>query len=138
VGAWSTATLAVDLGLVVLAWLVQLIIYPTFAEVTPARFCAWHRNYSNRIAVVVVPLMVAQAALHALQVLNLPDARAVVAVACIVIAWLATFLGAVPCHRILSTDGCRRPVLNRLLRWNLMRTLIWTLVAVLTASRLAW
>jgi hypothetical protein len=138
VSAWSNATLAVDLGLVVLAWLVHLIIYPTFAEVAPARFCAWHRNYSNRIAVVVVPLMVAQAALHAARLLTLPDARALVAAACIVAAWLVTFLGAVPCHRALSSDGCHQPVLHRLLRWNLARSLAWTLVATLTASRLVW
>jgi len=136
--AWSTATLAVDLGLVVLAWLVQLIIYPTFAEVAPARFCAWHRVYSNRIAVVVVPLMLAQAVLHATRLLTLPDERALVAAACIVAAWLVTFLGAVPCHRTLASDGCHQPVLHQLLRWNLARSLAWTVVATLTASRLVW
>lgn len=137
-GIWIAATLAVDMGLVVLASLVQLIIYPTFAEVSPARFCAWHRVYSNRITVVVVPLMVAQAALHASRLLTLPDARALVAAACIVAAWLVTFLGAVPCHRTLSTGGCHRHVLHRLLRWNLARSLAWTVAAALTASRLAW
>lgn len=137
-GIWVAATLAVDMGLVILASLVQLIIYPTFAEVTPARFSAWHRIYSNRIAVVVVPLMVAQAALHAFLLLTLPDARALAAAACIAIAWLVTFLGAVPCHRTLSTGGCHRSVLHRLLRWNLARSLAWTVVAALTASRLAW
>jgi hypothetical protein len=131
-------TLAADMGLVVLAWLVQLIIYPTFADVVPARFCAWHRDYSYRIALVVVPLMVAQAALHANRLLTLPDVRAAVAATCIVAAWLVTFLAAVPCHRTLSSAGCHRPVLHRLLRWNLVRSLAWTLVAALTASRLAW
>ena len=133
---WGAATLAVDVGLVVLAWLVQLIIYPTFASVDASGFCAWHRNYSNRIALVVVPLMMAQAVLHAGGLLAAVDARAVVAAAGIVAAWLATFLGAVPCHRTLATDGCRPDVLQRLLRWHRWRTLAWTTVALLSASRL--
>ncbi len=133
--AWRAAALAVDTGLVVLVWLVQLIIYPTFAAVEPARFRTWHRGYSRRIATVVVPLMVAQALLHGWGLLTALDAAAVVAAGCVVGAWLATFLGAVPCHRRLAAAGCEPRVLRSLLRWNLVRAVAWTLVPVVELVR---
>ncbi|MEZ4388947.1 MAG: hypothetical protein R3D98_15485 [Candidatus Krumholzibacteriia bacterium] len=126
--AWGVATLAVDAGLVVLVWLVQRIIYPAFADIEPARFREYHRGYGARIAQVVVPLMVAQAALHGRGLLVAADPVALAAAGGIVAAWAVTFLGAVPCHRRLAVAGCEAGLLRRLLRWNLMRAVAWTLV----------
>ena len=52
-------------GLVVLIWLVQVIIYPAFAEIEPDRFAPWHAGYTRAVTWIVAPLMLAQVALLA-------------------------------------------------------------------------
>ncbi len=126
--------LAVDAGLAVLAWLVQLIIYPAFAAIDRAGFCAWHAGYTRRISWVVVPLMLAQAPLHAAALWRQPTGVAALQAALLAVAWLATFLVAVPCHRRLGAEGCRPAVLRRLLAANAVRTAAWTAMASLSAS----
>ena len=45
----QTARLIVDSGMCVLIWMVQLIIYPAFHAITPARFSSWHSEYMQAI-----------------------------------------------------------------------------------------
>src|SRR5919112_3032071 len=52
-------------GLVVLIWLVQIIIYPAFAEIAPDRFARWHAGYTRAVTWIVAPLMLGQVALLA-------------------------------------------------------------------------
>lgn len=118
--------LAVDFGLVVLIWMTQLIVYPSFLACDPDRFVAWHRSYTRRIALLVVPLMFGQAGLHALRLAYAPTPVSVGAAAAVAAAWVVTFVGAVPCHRALSTEGLSEAVIRRLLRWNRWRTACWT------------
>ena len=56
----TTARIAIDFGLVVLIWLVQLIIYPSFRYMSAEQLAIWHPNYSNLITLFVGPLMLAQ------------------------------------------------------------------------------
>jgi hypothetical protein len=124
-------TPAVDVGLAVLAWTVQLVAYPALAFVEANRFRDWHVLHSRRISIVVVPLMLGQAALHAAALVTAPSPRNAAAAILVLTAWLLTFLGAVPCHRLLRVGGFDREVHRRLLRFNLLRTLAWTAVVVL-------
>ncbi|MGD8495084.1 MAG: hypothetical protein PVF05_02770 [Gemmatimonadales bacterium] len=129
--------LAVDFGLVVLIWMTQLIVYPSFRTVDPHRFVAWHRTYTRRITLLVVPLMIGQAGLHAIRLASAPTPASVGAGAAVAAAWVVTFAGAVPCHRALSIDGPSEAVIRRLLRWNGWRTACWTgafLLSVLAAD----
>ena len=50
-------------GLVVLIWLVQVIIYPAFADIAPQRFTRWHAGYTRALTWIVMPLMLGQVAL---------------------------------------------------------------------------
>ncbi len=129
--AWR---LAVDLGVAVLAWLVQLVIYPAFAAIARPGFCAWHAGYTRRISAVVVPLMLGQLALHAVALWRAPSPLGGLQALLLGVAWAATFLVAVPCHRRLAAAGCEPPVLRRLLRANAVRTAAWSLVAGISAG----
>ena len=60
----STLTLLADFGLVVLIWIVQLIIYPSFHVVANDAFAAWHKTYMALISYLVIPLMFGQVGLH--------------------------------------------------------------------------
>jgi hypothetical protein len=134
--ASTLAMVAVDAGLVVLAWLVQLVIYPAFVAVSSVRFRPWHRWYSRRIGFVVLPLMVAQVVLHGVAIWRAPDPIRVAAAVCILAAWLATFLGAVPCHRALQAQGFQLVAHRQLLRWNLVRSVAWTATLALALAGL--
>ena len=39
--------------MVVLLWLVQLVIYPSFLECAEERLVNWHRTYVNRVAWII-------------------------------------------------------------------------------------
>jgi hypothetical protein len=58
----------IDFGLVVLLWLVQWIIYPSFLQVAPERLVDWHANYTQRMGYIVAPMMFGQLGLSVLAV----------------------------------------------------------------------
>ncbi|MFT6745260.1 MAG: hypothetical protein ACJAR8_001821, partial [Bacteroidia bacterium] len=60
---FDTARLIVDFGLVVLIWMVQLIVYPSFLFYKDTELITWHTKYTPRITKIVAPLMFAQLSL---------------------------------------------------------------------------
>ena len=118
-------------GLVVLIWLVQIIIYPAFAEIAPDRFAPWHAGYTRAVTWIVAPLMLAQVALLAWLAIVRPSPRVLLAAGMIAVAWIATFALAVPAHDQLQTIGLDRAVVARLIAGNWVRTIAWTLAFVL-------
>ena len=117
-------------GLVVLIWLVQLIIYPAFAEIAPERFPPWHAGYTRAITWVVAPLMLGQAALLGWLLATRPSRPVVAAAVLVAVAWGATFLQAVPAHDQLRAVGQDRGVIGGLVAANWVRTIAWTLAFV--------
>ena len=113
-------------GLVVLIWLVQLIIYPAFADIEPGRFAAWHAGYTRAVTWVVGPLMLAQAGLMAWQAVKRPGPGVFLAAGLIAVAWVATFALAVPAHERLQAAGPDPGVVRGLVRANWLRTVAWT------------
>ena len=116
----------VDLGMLVLIWLVQLTIYPGFAQMRAEAFPQWHESYMNRMGFIVGPLMLTQPFLIGLQLwleVNLLD---VAAAALVALAWLATAVFSVPAHRALQKSGFDAGVIRRLVLTNWIRTAAWT------------
>ena len=116
----------VDLGMLVLIWLVQLTIYPGFAQMRAEAFPQWHESYMNRMGFIVGPLMLTQPFLIGLQLwleVNLFHVAAAVLVA---LAWLATAVFSVPAHRALQKSGFDAAVIRRLVLTNWIRTAAWT------------
>jgi hypothetical protein len=118
-------------GLVVLIWLVQIIIYPAFAEIAPDRFARWHAGYTRAVTWIVAPLMLAQVALLAWLAVVRPSPRVLLAAAMVGLAWIATFALAVPAHDQLQTIGLDRAVVARLMAGNWVRSIAWTLAFLL-------
>jgi hypothetical protein len=117
-------------GLVVLIWLVQIIIYPAFAEIAPDRFTSWHAGYTRAVTWIVAPLMLAQVALLAWLAVVRPSPRVLLAAAMVAVAWIATFALAVPAHDT-QASGLDRAVVARLVAGNWIRTIAWTLAFLL-------
>ncbi len=122
--------IAVDFGLVVLIWLVQLIIYPSFQYYSPAELAVWHPKYANLITVVVGPLMLAQVGLVGWSVLN-RSSFAVASAVLVGVMWASTAFQAVPIHNAIAAGDALPETLARLVRVNWIRTVGWTLIFLL-------
>ena len=82
----------VDFGLVILIWMVQLIIYPSFIFYQQNDLAKWHSVYTGKITILVAPLMFAQTGLIGYQVLNELSVFIVSSAVICATLWLLTFL----------------------------------------------
>ena len=136
-GNWIEASrIAVDLGLVVLIWLVQLIIYPSFRHIESAVFQDWHSEYTGLITMVVGPLMLMQVALVGLQLLqDMTNPLLWLTTVLIVAVWWSTAFVSVPIHGELQSNGYNLDTINDLVSTNWRRTIIWSVVFCLGVLR---
>jgi len=118
----------INFGLVVLIWLVQLIIYPSFAHIDEAGFVNWHRKYVKRISSVAIPLMLAQILLVFRLVFLKSNLLDFLMLSGITIIWIASFSLSVPCHKKLQKRGKDQAVIKRLVQTNWIRTILWTAI----------
>lgn len=127
----NMARIAVDFGLVVLIWLVQLIIYPSFQYYSPAELSVWHPKYGNLITIVVGPLMLAQVILVGWSVQNRISGFTLASAALVALMWAATAFQAVPIHNAIAVGDATPETLQRLVNTNWVRTAGWTLIFLL-------
>ncbi len=118
-------------GLVVLIWIVQLVHYPSFHYIDPAKFMDFHIHHSRSITVIVMPLMLAELAISFLLAYRSGFGPVeTVALAMVIGIWLSTFLIQIPLHERLSI-GNDSKVVTKLVNSNWIRTFLWTAKAVL-------
>lgn len=127
----TTARIAVDFGLVVLIWIVQLIIYPGFRYYTPADLAVWHPKYANLITLIVGPLMLAQVGLVGWELLNRFSWLTLVSAVLVGLMWVSTAVQAVPVHNAIAAGETSPETLARLVNVNWVRTVGWTIIFVL-------
>ena len=120
---------AINSGLLVLIWLVQIIIYPGMHGWDKARFAELHGDYTRRITFIVVPLMLGQAALVLHRVVVVPSKTAILQALLIAVVWGVTIFVSVPLHRRLGA-GYDRQAVTRLVNTNWVRTAGWSLVSL--------
>lgn len=121
----------IDFGLVVLLWLVQCIIYPSFLQVTPDRLIDWHATYTRRMGYIVAPMMFAQLGLSVLGVWQTGTALAWLDLLLVLSCWVLTFTLSVPLHNRIAAGDIDPQILGRLVVTNWPRTLLWTLIFAL-------
>ena len=120
----------VDFGLVILIWLVQLVIYPSFIYYDKSNLTRWHKIYMTRISFVVMPLMTMQLGLSAYLFYNDITFFNSINMGIISLIWLHTFIKAVPLHSQISLDQNATVAASKLFRMNRVRTLLWTVLFV--------
>lgn len=123
--------LVIDFGLVILIWIVQLIIYPSFQHISKEVLPLWHSRYTFRITFFVLPLMLGQVILHGREFIRAQDILQVIQVVFILCAWLLTFIKAVPLHNEIQKGIDLHQNIPQLVRWNWPRTIVWTMVFLL-------
>ena len=117
----------VDFGLLVLIWLVQLIIYPSFRYISPEHFQSWHNQYTFLISIVVMPLMLGQVACIGIQIINQPNWAVYASAVLVALIWLSTFIQVVPIHNLLTAGQNLPANVERLIAMNWPRTIMWSL-----------
>ncbi len=120
--------LAIDFGMFVLIWLVQLTIYPVLHEVSVEKFATWHEIYCRRIAYVVLPLMIAQLFEAAASCFFKGGGLEWGKLTCVLTVWLFTFLVSASCHQKLSKEGKDTRIINKLITTNWFRTFLWSVI----------
>jgi len=128
--AVTVMNLALSWGLLVLIWLVQIIIYPGFHQVPSEDFRTYHDWYVKRITLIVLPLMIGEVAAVVLWLASAASMATGIATVLVAVVWAATFLLQVPIHRRLS-KGKQTKLINRLVATNWIRTIAWSLKALM-------
>lgn len=122
------ARLLIDFGLVILIWMVQLIVYPSFLHYTRENLMRWHRRYTPAIGYIVGPLMLGQLGLALYQTGTDFTFFRTANLLMVIGLWLITYFQFVPRHQAISKGLFDATLLISLVTKNWSRTLFWTLV----------
>lgn len=120
-----------------LIWLIQVIHYPSFRYINQEHFSTFHRLHTNRITFIVGPLMTLEFATGAyLFFQENMSLWSSINLAGILVIWLSTAFLSVPAHNKLALSY-GDATLQRLISTNWIRTIMWTLRAILLVYLLA-
>ena len=126
--------LSVDSSFLVLIWLVQVIIYPSFSYIDRDKLNFWHQLYTRKILYFVGPLLFIQTGLIGIQILFDPLGYLADGVL-VSILWVNTFFYAVPIHAAIDRGESIDGNIQKLLRVNRWRSWIWTGLFLLSLER---
>ncbi|MEZ4888914.1 MAG: hypothetical protein R3E32_29580 [Chitinophagales bacterium] len=119
-----------DFGLLVLIWIVQLVIYPSFRHYSKKNLIGWHIRYTTQFTYIVLPLMLGQLIISIFQfkvIDSQPMAQYVeLSLLLIISLWISTFLQFVPIHNKIANGNFDDELLLRLIKKNWIRTILWT------------
>ena len=126
----SQISLMVDAGLVILIWIVQLVIYPSFLHYTTENLYSWHQKYTSRIAIMVVPLMLFQLIYGLIILFYFPTINHFIYLALVIFLWVFTFLTFAPLHNKISNRNINNKLLTSLIYRNWIRTFLWSFLLI--------
>ena len=115
-----------DFGLLVLIWIVQLIVYPSFLHYNAKNLISWHKVYTSRLSFIVMPLMLGQLGISIYQLILDINLYTVLSIIIIIVIWVSTFLQFVPIHAQISKGNTSQKMLESLVKKNWIRTFLWT------------
>lgn len=117
--------------MVVILWLVQLVIYPSFLTCDLSKLVEWHRAYTRRVGWLIIPIMFTQLPLLAWLCFKLPSWTNLAALMCVLACWGLTFGVSVPLHHKMDRGDTSSKTVLRLIQTNWPRTMLWTAAFVL-------
>mgnify|MGYP000014267018 CR=1 FL=1 len=120
-----------DFGLVVLIWLVQLVVYPSFKKYSKNNLIDWHTVYVKRIAIIVGPLMIGQLIISGWLLYQQQSSSALIIFLLVLLLWGSTFTHFAPLHQRISNGSFDSSMLDKLEKRNWIRTVLWTLIFIL-------
>lgn len=127
--------LIADTSLLILIWLVQLVIYPSFKYFQKKELLIWHKIYTGKITIVVLPLMLSQLTLSLwLLIENYLSIYNILNLILVLATWFSTFLTFVPLHQKIDQPefSDKKVYILKLVKYNWLRTLLWSVIFILT------
>ena len=124
--------LLLNTGILILIWVVQLVIYPSFLYYTEENLNQWHKVYTQRISIVVMPLMLGQVIIYGYSLLTDWSLQDVFISGLILFNWIVTFLWAVPLHNKIQASNNSLQYRQSLVNVNWLRTIAWTLIFIIS------
>ncbi|MCB0383365.1 MAG: hypothetical protein KDD05_08735 [Psychroserpens sp.] len=124
--------LLVDFGLVILIWMIQLMVYPSFLYFKNEELLKWHNIYTFRIACLVIPLMFGQLFIYLYQVFEFQSTYHVFTAGIVILLWIITFWIFVPLHNDILNNRYTRKTLEQLVHKNWERTGLWSVLFILS------
>lgn len=116
--------------LFVVAWVVQLWVYPAFARPDKEAVFSYVR-YRAFIVVLTLPPMVVQGIWHSLNLFYAPGWIHALQWAGMVVTVILTFMYAVPLHLKMNKEGNSAELMKKLIRVHSVRTVCWTVIFLL-------
>ena len=107
--------------------LVHFIHYPSFALIRESEFKRFSKFHASRITPIVLPGMVIELGTSATLAYLSPSWISLISLTSVAILWLITGLMSAPTHTKLSQKGFTPPLHRHLMKWNRVRTCLWTL-----------
>jgi hypothetical protein len=126
--------IVVNTGLFVLIWTVQLVVYPGLCYYNDTDIKRWHQVYTNRITVIVLPLMFSQLALYATTSYLRPGYVSIGLLVLVLLNWGVTFLLAVPLHNVIGSAAPCHQERQQLVKVNWIRTALWTIIFIISIT----
>lgn len=130
--------LIIDFGLVVLIWMVQLVVYPSFLYFEKGGLLSWHSRYTPAITQIVAPLMFAQLIIASVRIFDSLSYYTITYAALVVLIWIVTFVVFIPLHEKIQLGVFTNQTLTKLVKYNWFRTLIWTLLFIVSVIQLMY
>jgi hypothetical protein len=122
--------LIIDFGLFILIWIVQLIIYPSFGYYSKENLYDWHKKYTKRFSIVVMPLMCSQIIIAIIQLFQAQNWYTILSMLIIVSLWITTFKIFVPLHFSIDNNKPIENACSKLVTKNWMRTALWSILLI--------
>jgi len=116
-----------------LIWFVQVVHYPSFLNFGPSNFQYFHKKHITRTGLVVIPPMLIELASSAILTFYYTDLPLInsLGFGLVLAVWLSTFLLQAPSHGKLQKNF-DRTVIIKLIRTNWIRTILWSIKALLS------
>jgi len=130
------ARVLVDFGAVVLIWMVQLVVYPSFLYFSDKELMKWHIPYTRNVTFIVAPLMFSQTGIITYQIFNEFNWIHLVSAIICAVLWLLTFFEAVPLHHKIGLNTDLESTSKKLIQINKKRTALWTIIFIISVCQL--
>lgn len=140
-GLWTLLTALVStLFSVGVIWFMQVLEYPLFAYVGAEAFPSFQAQHNRRLpGVVFAPMLIAFAATTALLFVRpaaIPGWLTWLGVVLVGVVLVSSFTLLIPRHMRLTSEGHSLEIIRELVRFNWIRTVAWTLHALVLLAML--
>ncbi len=119
-----------------LIWLIQLVHYPLFLEVSEKTFGTYEKKHQRAISPLVAPVMLVDIALSFILLFtswyDRFDVLIIIAFAMNALVFLSTLFIFAPLHQSLSRQYSKTKI-RKLIRLNFFRTFGWTALTIILA-----